>query len=880
MLEIIPLLLLLLMVKSAVGLNAGTKWRNRNCFAVISKSGKVVGYGGNTNSTICTGVPDAVNEIGAKYLYSTSAAYVAMKSDSTLAAWGFEDYGGKLPTILEGEVALDVSSTHAAFGVILQNRSVYSWGYLYGQDQNAEVKNVDKLFTNNYAFCALHANGSLTTFGPDSSGGKLPDICGNFSDYTGVYSSDSGFAAIRSNGDVCAWGSGLVDNAEYKQLLTPENLSGNDAGWAVLGQGSDGANVTYWNTTSSSLTMIGTEFKAVYTTYGGYAAVSNNNNTLVAWGAQNQDFGNYGADFPAGVDPSEIELVYATYSAFSAIKTNGEVIAWGDASAGGDMGKVVVTDARMIAGNYRAFCALTSAGGNVLCWGDKEYGTDVPAGLSNVTALYANDVGFSAVVENGTVYGWGSAAYNLNYVNADAYIVYGNTYYRAVSVFPDFYDLDNGILPNHTPTNAPTSPPSNGTFAPTMKPTASPTSPQPSNNGTFAPTTKPTASPTSPTFSPTFAPSFAKTEYPTLAPTFLETNFPTIAPTYRETDYPTVAPTPVPTARPTQSPTCAPTSEPTQTGKPTFSPTVSPTNKKTSDISVDVTLYISGVSYSQWIADKGNYDGVLGETIVKVIDHEDQITVDDVSEISVTKYTPSTRVRTRLLEGSASEQVVAKFQIISPGNIGLTNDDIIAKLEAAQEKGYFTEELRATSKEDGKTTGLDEATVESVDAKPKSGTPPSKSSVGKESLDTGSIVGIVIGVLVFLILSGITAYYFLFIRKDASDKGVTQVDNLNEVVRSSAVEVRSPVHDVTSAAETSQKVARERLSTRQSASGGAHVYDGYGSGPSVAPPAPGGAASGVSSIRDSIPDAQGSSAPTSPAPLPPISPKQDGEEDL
>lgn len=278
------------------------------------------------------------------------------------------------------------------------------------------------------------------------------------------------------------------------------------------------------------------------------------------------------------------------------------------------------------------------------------------------------------------------------------------------------------------------------------------------------------------------------------------------------------------------------------------------------------------------MADRTNYDSVLSEAIVKVIDHEDQITTKDVSEISISKYTPSSRFRTRLLvgDGSSSEQVVTKFQIVSPGNIGLTNEDIINKLETAQEKGYFTDELRVTSKEDGKTPGLDDATVESVDAKPKSGSPPAKSSSGKETLDTGSIVGIVIGVLVFVILSGMTAYYFLFFRKDATDAGVTRVDNLNEVVRPSGVEVRSPVHDVSSAAEASQNAARQSISQRQSAGGD---YDGYGKGPSVAPPAPA-AGGGRVGIRDSIPDAQGSSAPTSPAPPPPTSPTEIDGDDL
>jgi hypothetical protein len=64
-------------------------------------------------------------------------------------------------------------------------------------------KGYTKIYSAEWAFAALKADGSITTWGGSESGGKdAPTNKG----YIKIYSSDSAFATLKVDGSITSWG--------------------------------------------------------------------------------------------------------------------------------------------------------------------------------------------------------------------------------------------------------------------------------------------------------------------------------------------------------------------------------------------------------------------------------------------------------------------------------------------------------------------------------------------------------------------------------------------------------------------------------------------------------------------------------------------------
>ncbi len=214
----------------------------------------------NTN-----GVADLLESQVVK-IYATYRAYCALKSDGSIVAWGEDNEGGDpthfmgnsgygyLPDLNNNYVAdllesnvIDVQRTRGAFAALKSDGSVVAWGRASrGGDPtdltglSATVKSlsdlnsdfiadeissgVKSIFSNMDAFAALKNDGSVIVWGNTQRGGdpvdsaavgnvgSLPDANANGeadlleSGILKVFTSEHAMAALRSDGSVVAWG--------------------------------------------------------------------------------------------------------------------------------------------------------------------------------------------------------------------------------------------------------------------------------------------------------------------------------------------------------------------------------------------------------------------------------------------------------------------------------------------------------------------------------------------------------------------------------------------------------------------------------------------------------------------------------------------------
>jgi hypothetical protein len=68
-----------------------------------------------------------------------------------------------------------------------------------------------EISSNEYAFAALKADGSIVTWGGSSTGGKKTP---NGKDYIKIYSNTNAFAALKADGSIVAWGDSFAGGAD------------------------------------------------------------------------------------------------------------------------------------------------------------------------------------------------------------------------------------------------------------------------------------------------------------------------------------------------------------------------------------------------------------------------------------------------------------------------------------------------------------------------------------------------------------------------------------------------------------------------------------------------------------------------------------------
>ena len=209
---------------------------------------------------------------------------LALRSDGTVAAWGYNYYGQTtLPYGLINVVALAASKFHSL--ALRSDGTVAAWGYnYYGQTTlPVGLSNVVAISAGYYHSLALRSDGTVAAWGYNAEGQST--IPAGLSNVVAIAAGGSHSLALSSDGTIAAWG----DNT-YGQTIIPAGLS-NVVALAAS---------TYHNLALRS------------------------DGTVVAWGSNY-----YGqSTIPAGLN--NVVAISAGYYHSLALRSDGTVVAWGD----------------------------------------------------------------------------------------------------------------------------------------------------------------------------------------------------------------------------------------------------------------------------------------------------------------------------------------------------------------------------------------------------------------------------------------------------------------------------------------------------------------------------------------------------------------------
>ncbi len=182
-------------------------------FAALKSDGSVVAWGNaNQGGTAPSGVTNAGSNV--VRIYSTSTAFAALKGDGTVFVWGNATNGGNAPSGVTnaGSNVIHIYSNRTAFAALKGDGTVVAWGGSGGTApssvSNAGI-NIVHIYSNEYAFAALKGDGSVVAWGTASFGGtgSAPSSVSSVgSNVIHIYGNGSAFAALKSDGTVVAWG--------------------------------------------------------------------------------------------------------------------------------------------------------------------------------------------------------------------------------------------------------------------------------------------------------------------------------------------------------------------------------------------------------------------------------------------------------------------------------------------------------------------------------------------------------------------------------------------------------------------------------------------------------------------------------------------------
>ena len=325
---------------------------------------------------------------------------------------------------------IDIVATNSTFAFLKSDGTVKIWGNEVEKVPDG-LTEVTKIFANQYAFAALKKDGSVVTWGPAGYGGdghvwtilnrnQLKDVNPELKNVRDIAPSLEGFAALKKDGSVVAWGRGeYLDTAPLKNQLTRvKEIVGSGYGFAAL---KEDKTVVAWggrdnNYRFDSVKNQLTNVKKVYRTILAFGALKENG-SFVTWGKS--DLG--GDSSSAHIPLTNIEQVFTVDRAFAVLKGNGRVTAWGSSKAGGgissakdqlfDIKKVVVAGDTFPQSVYGGSFGALKKDGSVVTWGHLWEGGDsrnVQSKLYDIEDIIGSRRGgIAALRKDGMAIVWG-----------------------------------------------------------------------------------------------------------------------------------------------------------------------------------------------------------------------------------------------------------------------------------------------------------------------------------------------------------------------------------------------------------------------------------------------------------------------------------------
>lgn len=291
---------------------------------------------------------------------------------------------------------------------------------LAGGTLTSTPKTVNNEVKNQYGFAVIKSDGSVVAWGQNAT---VPASLDGTIDATQIYSNSQNFVALRTDGSLIPLGNQAIDAATLKKLDGTVDVVSVASNWgAFAALRADGSVVTWgaknFGGDNSAVTksLDGTiDVNSIASNGNAFAAIRTDG-SIVTWGDKN-----YGGDSSAVAKKLDgtvdVTSISSNDGAFAAIRTDGSVVTWGYKLQGGDSNLVEkqldgTVDVSSISSNWGAFAAIR-ADGSVVTWGDSNYGGDSNAvakqldGTIDVTSIVSNGYAFAAIRADGSVVTWG-----------------------------------------------------------------------------------------------------------------------------------------------------------------------------------------------------------------------------------------------------------------------------------------------------------------------------------------------------------------------------------------------------------------------------------------------------------------------------------------
>ncbi|WP_084885924.1 hypothetical protein [Vibrio sp. qd031] len=280
--------------------------------------------------------------------------------------------------------------------------------------------NVKTISSTQSAFAAIKSDGSVITWGVIEHGGDSDSVSTQLTGgVSHVFANNLAFSALKTNGTVVTWGvgsSGGNSSSVQSKLNDVTDIRSTLSAFAALK--ADGSVVTWGDEETGGDSDNERENLAggvvnIASTVGAFAALKADGR-VVTWG--DKYLGGDSEDVLSQL--TGVVSIAATDGAFAALRDDGSVVTWGDIDFGGNSDSVasqIADQVKRIYGNNGAFAALKS-NGHVVVWGNFSYGGDnrVVTDITNVSDIYATERAFAALTSAGSVYTWGSPGFGGN----------------------------------------------------------------------------------------------------------------------------------------------------------------------------------------------------------------------------------------------------------------------------------------------------------------------------------------------------------------------------------------------------------------------------------------------------------------------------------
>lgn len=322
-------------------------------------------------------------------------------------------------TLNRSNVVGNGASLYSAMAVVLDSGRIVAWGYknMGGtiSTQALALNDVEYLSAVHDGFIAQRAKGSICFWGDDDS--ELPAAIAGLDDIQlSVGSGDyvtGACAGLRKNGQAFAWSKSSYGGEISQEAALVRDIYHLVGGYNRFIALRENGSAISWGKgyempdSIAQLTDIVSAHCSLHYAY----CLLRSNGQVVAWG--DAVLGGKIPDAIALLD--DIVEVIPNGFGFAALRANGRVVTWGDSASGGKLPDAIalLDDIVSVVATEYAYCALRS-NGSVVAWGYTAYGGDIPDAikyLNDIVQVTGNVYAFAALRSNGSVVTWGEKKY-------------------------------------------------------------------------------------------------------------------------------------------------------------------------------------------------------------------------------------------------------------------------------------------------------------------------------------------------------------------------------------------------------------------------------------------------------------------------------------